>query len=215
MAGSLQSRKQELVRVAIHDAAIELFAANGFDGTTVEEVAKAAGVSRRSFFRYFASKDDLLAQDVLNYGKALATAVAACAPSLSPMEVIRETVAAGVKYVASQPQSRQTIEIAVKSPSARQAYQSRLIDVEDMLAEGFAARTRSGSKDDLRSKMLATLALQIMNLTIASWFSRQYESLPRAARQVFANLTRLLCEKPPLSAASMPLLGSRSGRRRS
>jgi len=41
------------------------------DETTVEEVAQGAGVSRASFFRYFSSKDDLLAQNVLKYGAAL------------------------------------------------------------------------------------------------------------------------------------------------
>src|SRR5580704_3163592 len=49
---TLQVRKQQLVRGAIYEAAIELFGKKGFDQTTVEEVAQAAGVSRRSFFRY-------------------------------------------------------------------------------------------------------------------------------------------------------------------
>lgn len=47
---SLQSRKQQFVRDAIFDAAVEKFAAEGFDDTTVEDVARAAGVSRASFF---------------------------------------------------------------------------------------------------------------------------------------------------------------------
>src|ERR1700689_1428031 len=89
---TLQVRKQQLVRDAIYDAAIELFAVKGFDETTVEEVAQAAGVSRRSFFRYFASKDDLLAQNVVKYGAILSAAIAACPPTLGPMEIVRETV---------------------------------------------------------------------------------------------------------------------------
>ena len=72
---TLQVRKQELVRDAIYDAAIDLFAVKGFEETTVEEVAQAAGVSRRSFFRYYATKDDLLAQGVLKYGSALTAAI--------------------------------------------------------------------------------------------------------------------------------------------
>ena len=79
----LQLRKQELVRDTIYDAAIDLFAAKGFDETTVEEIAQAAGVSRRSFFRYYASKDDLLAQSVVQYGSAITKAVETCPASLS------------------------------------------------------------------------------------------------------------------------------------
>jgi len=65
MTTSIQKRKRLLVRNTIWDAAIALFDKRGFDQTTVDEIAKAAGVSRRSFFRYFASKDDLLAQGMI------------------------------------------------------------------------------------------------------------------------------------------------------
>ena len=71
---TLQVRKQQLVRGAIYEAAIDLFGKKGFDQTTVEEVAQAAGVSRRSFFRYYPTKDDLLAQGVVLYGAALTSA---------------------------------------------------------------------------------------------------------------------------------------------
>ena len=77
---------------AIFDAAIELFGMKGFDETTVEEVAQAAGVSRASFFRYFSSKDDLLAQNVIKYGAALTAAIKASPPSFTPLEIMRETV---------------------------------------------------------------------------------------------------------------------------
>src|ERR1700691_2282345 len=89
---TLQVRKQQLVRDAIYDAAIELFAVKGFDETTVEEVAQAAGVSRRSFFRYFASKDDLLAQNVVNFGSVLAATITACPQALTRLETVGETV---------------------------------------------------------------------------------------------------------------------------
>lgn len=201
MAGSLQSRKQELVRSAIYDAAIELFDAKGFDETTVEEVAAAAGISRRSFFRYFESKDDLLAQSVVNYGKALVAGVESCPESFSSLDVIRETVVAGAKYAASQPRTRQTIQIAAKSASARQAHQSRLIEVEDSLAQAFAARTRSESKDGMRPRLLASLTLLVMNRAIMSWFRNEHRDLSASYRQVFAHLARILSDSSPHAAS--------------
>jgi DNA-binding transcriptional regulator YbjK len=92
MTKNLQSRKRQLVRDAIYDAAIDLFAKKGFDETTVEEVAEAAGISRRSFFRYFETKDDLLALNTIHCGEILVETVSTCPPNLAPLEVVREIV---------------------------------------------------------------------------------------------------------------------------
>ena len=67
---SMQGRKQQLVQGIIWDAAIEVFTERGFEATTVEQIAEAAGVSRRSFFRYFASKDHVLGGGIVLFGQA-------------------------------------------------------------------------------------------------------------------------------------------------
>src|SRR5579859_2852707 len=156
---SLQSRKRQLVRDAIYDTAIELFAKKGFDETTVEEVAEAAGISRRSFFRYFESKDDLLAHNTVICGEVLREMVASCPSSLGPLEVLRKAVFAGVRFTGTQPHTRQIVEIAQRSASARQAHLSRLMEVEDRLASAYAARIKATSRDYLRSRLLAGLKI--------------------------------------------------------
>jgi AcrR family transcriptional regulator len=192
---TLQIRKQQLVRNAIYEAAIDLFAEKGFDETTVEEVAQAAGVSRRSFFRYFASKDDLLAQNVVHFGSILSATITACPPALTPLETVRETVLNVVRQTVAHPRTRQIIEISQRSASARQAHHSRMMDVEDTVAAAFAGRLRSASKDDLKPRLLASLTLSIMNVAITSWFRDEYQDLSTAARQVFTNLTRIFCDQ--------------------
>lgn len=57
---SLRARKRRAVQDEVTLAAIELFIANGFDETPVEKIAAAVGMSERTFFRYFSTKDDVL-----------------------------------------------------------------------------------------------------------------------------------------------------------
>jgi AcrR family transcriptional regulator len=57
---TLRERKRQRTREAIIDAAIELFESHGYDRTTVADIAAAADIGTRTFFSYFASKDEVL-----------------------------------------------------------------------------------------------------------------------------------------------------------
>lgn len=196
MPKSLQSRKRQLVRDAIYDAAIELFAKNGFDETTVEEVAEAAGISRRSFFRYFESKDDLLALNTVNCGEVLCQTVKSSPAVMAPLEVVREAVLAGGRFTESQEHTRQIIEIAQRSPNARQAHLSRLMEVEDKLAAAFSARMRGTNPFSLKALLLAGLTMLIGNTATASWYLGEHKDLATAAKQAFESLSQILCDEP-------------------
>ena len=62
-APSLRERNKARARTEIAAAALRLFSKNGFEGVTVDQIVAAAGVSRRTFFRYFETKDDALLAD--------------------------------------------------------------------------------------------------------------------------------------------------------
>jgi AcrR family transcriptional regulator len=60
----LRQRKKRRTQLSLQAAAIQLISENGFDGTTIEQIADAAEVSPRTFFRYFASKEAVLLTDL-------------------------------------------------------------------------------------------------------------------------------------------------------
>jgi AcrR family transcriptional regulator len=188
----LRSRKQELVRNAILDAAIALFEKKGFDQTDVAEIAEAAGISKRSFFRYFATKDDLLARSVMEYGAALVGSIRSAPRGSTDLEVIHQTLLAGVRY-NEQPEARarQLIAISTSHPTARQAYLSRKHLVEDAIAEAFASRERSAKRNDLRVRLLAGITLALMNATIGAWFLGEEKTLEGAVKHAEAELQKI------------------------
>jgi AcrR family transcriptional regulator len=192
MPPSLQSRKHKLVHDAIYDAAINLFSAKGFEATTVEEVAEAAGVSRRSFFRYFASKDDLLAQGVVTFGDAQVASIQNCPEDLTPIEVVHKTVSEALKLVSDQPRTRDVIAISERSPAAKGAHMSRLMEAEDKIAAAFAARIPGAKCADANPRLLAGLTTLIMGVSLLAWFHGEYDDMQKAAEAVFGDLTQYL-----------------------
>lgn len=191
MPQSLKSRKHKLVHDAIYDAAIDLFSEGGFDAITVEQVAEAAGVSRRSFFRYFASKDDLLAQNVVTFGEAQVASIRQCPLTLAQIEVVRRTVTGVLERVAQEPRTRQVIAIAERSKSASQAHMSRLLEVEESISTAFAARIRGANQLDSRPRLLAGLTTLIMSVALMAWFRGEFDSIQNAAEAVFLDLSLL------------------------
>ena len=95
-APSLRDRKRERTRRALIDAAAALFERKGYDETTVAEIAAAADIGTRTFFSYFASKEDILFPDSDTRTQTAIEAIADHDPAEGPVDVLvraLETVA--------------------------------------------------------------------------------------------------------------------------
>lgn len=85
---SLRERKQARTRQALIDAAAELFERQGYDETTVAEIAAAAEIGTRTFFGYFAGKEDILFPDSDARARATIAAIADRDPADGPVDVL-------------------------------------------------------------------------------------------------------------------------------
>ena len=85
---TLRERNKARARAEIADAALRLFCDRGFEAVTVDEIVSAAGVSRRTFFRYFETKEDALLADYPELDTRLREALAAARPD-DAMDAVR------------------------------------------------------------------------------------------------------------------------------
>ncbi|MFC0238937.1 TetR family transcriptional regulator [Rhodopseudomonas telluris] len=88
----LRERKRRETSQRISDVALELFLDKGFDATTLDEIAENAGISRRTFFYYFASKDDILTAYLGRRTDELRAAVLQSASAGEPIDVVRNAL---------------------------------------------------------------------------------------------------------------------------
>src|SRR5260221_13248937 len=101
----LRETKKRRTRATIAAAAMKLFAARGFDGGTGAEIARAAGVSEKTVFNYFPSKEDLVFERGQERRAALIEAVRNRPPGASLLEPFREQTMLFLDHVEHDPVS--------------------------------------------------------------------------------------------------------------
>jgi AcrR family transcriptional regulator len=94
---SLRERKRARTRQALIDAAVELFERHGYDKTTIADIAAAVDISPRTFFGYFASKEDLLFTDPDARVQTTLRAIEQRAPDEGPVEVLLRALREGAE----------------------------------------------------------------------------------------------------------------------
>lgn len=141
-------RRPSTTRGQIGDLGIELFARNGFDETSVDDIADAAGIARRTFFRYFPSKNAVPWGDFDEQLAALRTLLADLPEDMPLADSIRTALLHFNTFPEDEkPVHRQRMELILRNP-ALQGYSMVMYEGwRQVIAEYVATRTDSGPQD--------------------------------------------------------------------
>ncbi|MGA5895878.1 TetR/AcrR family transcriptional regulator [Streptomyces venetus] len=190
----LRERKKRATRAALVAAAVRLAAEHGAENITVDAISEAAGVSARTFFNYFDSRDDVFVMIGAESSARVRDAVLAAPSGLSPLRVLRDAMATELAEVEQhQGLWRLHSEVLRRSPHllARSlgAHMADELALAETLAERIGAgsplfreeRTEPASPDDERRRralglyprLLAAVGVTAVRVAVEHWCVRQ------------------------------------------
>jgi AcrR family transcriptional regulator len=137
----LRERKRERLRERLIDVAVELFTERGFEATTIDQIAAAADVSRRNYFRYFRTKEDAVLAWLDGHAEAVADRVWRRPATEPPIAAATAAVAAELDLISALPGRLATIgRLFRQSPTLRTQYLGHMELVRHAIARSVAAR---------------------------------------------------------------------------
>ena len=152
--------------------ALRLFTEYGFDDTTVERIAGAAGVSKRTFFRYFDSKADVLWHAFDGEVRALRAAFAAVPPQLPLIAAIRQVVVGVNRYRAEDVPELRTRMNLIGSVPALAASAAQHYDAWERAVSEFAAGQLGQPADSLYPLAIGRATLAVCRSAYDRWAER-------------------------------------------
>lgn len=163
-----RERKRQETRTRIVDVAVKLFGAQGYEATTVDAIAVAAGISRRTFFHYFGSKDDVLLSMQSGLGERIVAALADQPEGLAPLEAVRRAM---MQLVA--PYSTEELLAIDRLMRSSEAVQSRkqASYVRDEAKLHEALRARWPEESDASLRLVALLGIGLSRQSLDAWSS--------------------------------------------
>jgi AcrR family transcriptional regulator len=201
----LRELKKQRTRDALLQAAFRLFTTKGYEQTTVDEIAEAVDVSQRTFFRYFASKEEA-AFFVTRIGEShILEAVRARPPAEAPFEALRravleswDTINETIEQIVPVDLHLRIYQVIESTPALLAAHLRRAAESEDQLARIIAEREGLDVDVDPRPRIVVALFGGVIRVTERMWSTGDDFSL-EAMREL---MTRYLDEVGPALAGN-------------
>lgn len=177
-------------RWELEDVALRLFDERGFTATTVDDVAAAAGIGRRTFFRYYRSKNDVIWGDFDAGLEALCARLAAIPTSAPVFEALhREVLAFNRVDAAEEPRHRKRMQLILQVPALQAHSTLRYAAWRQVVAEHVAGRLGLGEQD-LLPQTVAHATLGACLAAYERWLGHPDEPLAALLDQALGSVAR-------------------------
>jgi mycofactocin system transcriptional regulator len=162
-------RRPSTSRAELDRVALDLFTSRGFDETTVEDIAAAAGIGRRTFFRYYASKNDAVWGDFETELEKLRRWFDECSPDVRLMDAVHYAVMTFNRLDRDQvPWHRRRMALILNTP-ALQAHSTPMYARWRAVIAEFAARRVGAAPQDMVPQLIAYAALGAAVAAYEQW----------------------------------------------
>ncbi|WP_432562426.1 TetR/AcrR family transcriptional regulator [Kineococcus sp. SYSU DK003] len=184
---SLRERRRAETTVLVAEAALDLALEVGWDAVTVDDVAARAGISRRTFFNYFATKDEALFHNAMEWRPdVLAQFRASHEPLVDALEDLF------LAQTSTEPHDRdrasQVLRLVEGSPELLPGLLTRIAAMEDVLVEAITDR---GDVDEFTARTAAAIAGSLARVSGLSWLSGLQPDPLTSTRAAWAALRSL------------------------
>ncbi|MEV5278423.1 TetR family transcriptional regulator [Streptomyces sp. NPDC051994] len=168
---SLRERKKIKTRTAIRRATYALITEQGYEATTVEQIAEAAEVSQSTVFRYFPTKEDIVLTD--EFDPVMVELMRARPAAEPPLESLRHVITEGVRLslLHDRAETLQRTRLIAEVPALRARMMESVADTSRLLCEVLAQRT-GRPEADLEVRVFAMAVLGALHETTVYWAER-------------------------------------------
>jgi AcrR family transcriptional regulator len=185
MTESLRDRRKRRTAEAIVAAALELFAERGFGRTTIDQIAAAADISRRTFFRYFADKEELFFAEDERLLEVVEETLDAAPAGEPVLELARRATRALAAHSVADPERRLARERLI---AATPALQARRLAKNLRWEQAIAARLQERGSDEQEALLVPKLAMACFQTAYERWVRDPGRDLPGLVDESFAAL---------------------------
>lgn len=192
---TLRDHARGAVRAEVMRQAWQLFAEHGYEATTIEQIAEASGMSRRTFFRYFTGKDELVLDRLVQSGAEIAAALEARPPEEPAWLALRRAFDVSVRDVETNGELSRRLYLMLQQEAALRATVEEWRRRWEELLSPPLARRLGRRPDDVRAEAVVASALGCFEVARRAWASG-----PTRRGSLTRLLDHAMCAVAPLAS---------------